>query len=428
LRQSMARQQESEGLKEMILLAMGEGLYRTDLDGIITFMNPSGAAMTGWTVDELVGKPAHRTLHHTRRDGSDFPKTECPLYATFTDGKEHRSDDEIFWRRDGSPFDVALVSTPVFVEGELTGAVVVFSDNSERKLGERRIRETVEQLRELNRQLEEAQNQLLQSEKMASIGQLAAGVAHEINNPVGFVNSNLGTLRKYSEQMLALIAVYQSAESQLTDSELLARLAELKEALDIEFLQEDLPALIRESEEGLGRVKKIVQDLKDFSHVNESEWLLADLNAGLESTLNVVWNEVKYKANVVKQYGQIPPVECLAAQLNQVFMNLIVNAVHALDESKGMGTLTLATGQQGDEVWVEVRDTGRGMTEEVKRRIFEPFYTTKPVGKGTGLGLSLSFSILQKHHGRFDVESVVGEGSRFRVWVPVKRPGGESVS
>lgn len=421
LRQSMARQQESEGLKEMILLAMGEGLYRTDIEGSITFMNPSGAAMTGWTADALVGMPAHLTLHHTRRDGAPFPKSECPLYATFTDGEEHRSDDEVFWRRDGTPFDVALVSTPVVVDGQLVGAVVVFSDISERKQGERRINETVEQLRELNHQLEEAQNQLLQSEKMASIGQLAAGVAHEINNPVGFVNSNLGTLRKYSEQMLELIALYRSAESHVTDTELLARIADLKQALDLDFLNDDLPALIRESEDGLGRVKKIVQDLKDFSHVNESEWLFADLNAGLESTLNVVWNEVKYKANVVKKYGQIPPVECLAAQLNQVFMNLIVNAVHAFDESKGMGTLTLATGQQGDEVWVEVRDTGRGMSEEVKRRIFEPFFTTKPVGKGTGLGLSLSFSILQKHHGRFEVESLVGEGSCFRVWVPVKR-------
>ncbi|HET6720416.1 MAG TPA: ATP-binding protein [Rhodocyclaceae bacterium] len=269
--------------------------------------------------------------------------------------------------------------------------------------------------------LEEAQNQLLQSEKMASIGQLAAGVAHEINNPVGFVNSNLGTLRKYTTQMLQLIAAYQAAEKQISDPVLLAEIAQLKQALDLEFLQDDLPELIKESEDGLLRVKKIVQDLKDFSHVNESEWQLADLNAGLDSTLNVVWNEVKYKAKVVKQYGQLPPVECLAAQLNQVFMNLIVNAVQALDESQGMGTLTLSTGAAGDRVWVEVADTGKGISEELKKRIFEPFFTTKPIGKGTGLGLSLSFSIVQKHHGRIEVESVPGQGSRFRVWVPVKR-------
>jgi signal transduction histidine kinase len=169
-------------------------------------------------------------------------------------------------------------------------------------------------------------------------------------------------------------------------------------------------------------VKKIVQDLKNFSHVDESEWQFADLNAGLESTLNVVWNEVKYKANVVKHRGQIPEVECLAAQLNQVFMNLIVNAVQALDTAQGMGTLTLSSGTEGDGVWVSVQDTGKGMSDDVRRRIFEPFYTTKPVGKGTGLGLSLSFSIIQKHHGRIEVESTPGVGTTFRVWVPVRHP------
>ncbi|WP_295505598.1 ATP-binding protein [Accumulibacter sp.] len=269
--------------------------------------------------------------------------------------------------------------------------------------------------------LEAAQNQLLQSEKMASIGQLAAGVAHEINNPIGFVNSNLQTLKKYCEQMLQLISTYEPTEAQITDSGLLSRISNLKQALDIEFLQEDLPALIKESEEGLVRIKKIVEDLKDFSHVNESEWQYADINAGLDSTLNVVWNEVKYKATVDKHYGELPAIECLAAQLNQVFMNLIVNAVQALDESKGMGTITLSTGHQDEWVWVEVRDNGRGMSDETRRRVFEPFFTTKPVGKGTGLGMSVSYNIVQKHHGRIELTTAPDEGSCFRVWVPVKQ-------
>ncbi|WP_291994468.1 ATP-binding protein [Candidatus Accumulibacter sp. ACC003] len=270
--------------------------------------------------------------------------------------------------------------------------------------------------------LEAAQNQLLQSEKMASIGQLAAGVAHEINNPVGFVNSNLQSLKKYCEQMLHLITTYQAAEAQIADSELLARIAGLKQTLDIDFLQEDLPELIRESEDGLLRIKKIVEDLKDFSHVDESEWQYADLNAGLDSTLNVVWSEVKYKATVDKNYGQLPAVECLAAQLNQVFMNLIVNAAQAVDESRGMGSVTLSTGHQDEWVWVEVRDNGCGMSEDVKRRIFEPFFTTKPVGKGTGLGMSVSYNIVEKHHGRIEIDSHPGQGSRFRVWLPVSQP------
>ncbi|HRD92679.1 MAG TPA: ATP-binding protein [Accumulibacter sp.] len=275
--------------------------------------------------------------------------------------------------------------------------------------------------RELIGKLEAAQNQLLQSEKMASIGQLAAGVAHEINNPVGFVNSNLQSLKRYCEQMLHLIATYQSAEAQISDAALLSTITALKQALDIEFLQEDLPALIKESEDGLVRIKKIVEDLKDFSHVDESDWQHADLNAGLDSTLNVVWNEVKYKARVEKNYGKLPTVECLAAQLNQVFMNLIINAAQSLDQAKGMGTITLSTGHQDDWVWVEVQDTGRGMSEDVKRRIFEPFFTTKPVGQGTGLGMSVSYNIVQKHHGRIELDSTPGQGTRFRVWVPVRQ-------
>jgi len=269
--------------------------------------------------------------------------------------------------------------------------------------------------------LEAAQNQLLQSEKMASIGQLAAGIAHEINNPVGFVNSNLQTLKKYCQQMLGLIAAYQPAEARIDNPAMLAEISRIKQALDIEFLQEDLPALIKESEDGLFRIKKIVEDLKDFSHVNESDWQYADLNAGLDSTLNVVWNEVKYKATVDKNYGQLPAVECLAAQLNQVFMNLIINAVQAIDESRGMGTIALSTGHQDAWVWVEVKDSGQGMSEEVQKRIFEPFFTTKPVGKGTGLGMSVSYNIVQKHHGRIDLDSLPGAGTRFRIWLPVSQ-------
>ncbi|WP_374682784.1 ATP-binding protein [Accumulibacter sp.] len=269
--------------------------------------------------------------------------------------------------------------------------------------------------------LETAQNQLLQSEKMASIGQLAAGVAHEINNPVGFVNSNLQTLKKYCQQMLQLITAYQGAETHIADVELRREISALTQAMDVDFVQEDLPELIKESEDGLVRIKKIVADLKDFSHVDQTDWQYADLNAGLDATLNVVWNEVKYKATVTKRYGVLPPVECLAAQLNQVFMNLIINAVQALDESKGMGTITLSTGHQDDWVWVEVQDNGLGMNEETRKRLFEPFFTTKPVGKGTGLGMSVSYNIVQKHHGRIEVHSVPGEGTRFRVWVPERQ-------
>lgn len=270
----------------------------------------------------------------------------------------------------------------------------------------------------LIKKLDEAQNQLLQSEKMASIGQLAAGVAHEINNPVGFISSNVTTLEQYLKDLFQILDAYELAESR-TEGEACAEARSLKERLDYAYLKEDVVNLINETRDGLGRVKKIVQDLKDFSHVDEAEWQLADLHKGLDSTLNVVNNEIKYKAVVVKEYGDLPQVECLPFQLNQVFMNLLVNAAHAIAER---GTITLRTGRAGDDVWVEIADTGSGIAPENLKRIFEPFFTTKPVGKGTGLGLSLVYGIMQKHHGDIQVESEPGKGTTFRITLPVAQP------
>jgi signal transduction histidine kinase len=262
--------------------------------------------------------------------------------------------------------------------------------------------------------LEQAQNQLLQSEKMASIGQLAAGVAHEINNPVGFVNSNLGSLQIYAKDLLRLLAAYERAEANLTDS---ARqeIDRLKAELDVAYLREDIGNLLKESSDGLQRVKRIVQDLKDFSHVGETERNWANLEQGLDSTLNVVWNELKYKAEIVKEYGNIPEIECFPSQLNQVFLNLLMNAAQAIENS---GRITVRTGQFEEAVWVEVEDTGTGIEPEHLSRVFEPFFTTKPVGKGTGLGLSLAYGIVQKHGGRIEVRSEPGQGSVFRVVLP----------
>ncbi|MDO9068080.1 MAG: ATP-binding protein [Deltaproteobacteria bacterium] len=276
-----------------------------------------------------------------------------------------------------------------------------------------------DEVRSVNKRLEDAQNQLLQSEKMASIGQLAAGVAHEINNPVGYINSNLGTLQKYLRDLFDMLAAYEQAEPLLADhAEVLRNIGALKEKLDIGYLKEDVFALMGESQEGIARVKKIVQDLKDFSHVDEAEWQWTDIHKGIDSTLNIVWNEIKYKAEVIKEYGSLPEVECLPSQLNQVFMNMLVNAAHAIEER---GTITLRSGVEGEEVWVEFADTGKGIPPENLNRIFDPFFTTKPVGKGTGLGLSLSYSIVQKHHGRIVVSSEVGKGTTFRIWLPVSQ-------
>ena len=267
--------------------------------------------------------------------------------------------------------------------------------------------------------LQEAQAQLLQSEKMASIGQLAAGVAHEINNPIGYVYSNLGSLDKYMQDIFSVLEAFEAAEGEFpSNSESLARIKAHKESLDLPFLKEDILALMAESKEGITRVKKIVQDLKDFSHVDEAEWQWSDLHHGLDSTLNIVWNELKYKIEVVKEYGDLPEVECIPSQLNQVFMNLLVNAGHAIESQ---GTITIRTGQEGEQVWVEIADNGKGIEAEHLKRIFEPFFTTKPIGKGTGLGLSLSYGIVTNHHGHIQVESTPGLGTSFRVWLPIRQ-------
>ncbi|MEJ5999363.1 ATP-binding protein [Paucibacter soli] len=319
----------------------------------------------------------------------------------------------------GNKIWVQLIAYVADPNAPTAGTWWLMQDRTDVKRVQGELQRNFERIKETNARLEEAQNQLLQSEKMASIGQLAAGVAHEINNPIGFVSSNLSTLRRYVESMFSLLDYYAKLDLSQQPPTVSKELAALRQQVDMDFIAEDLPQLLSESDDGLVRVKKIVQDLKDFSRVDQSDWQEADINAGLESTLNVVMNEVKYKAEVRKHYGELPAVRCLAAQLNQVFMNLIVNAAHAIAER---GVITLTTRVDGESVCISVCDTGCGMSEETRRRIFEPFYTTKPVGQGTGLGLSLSFSIVQKHGGRIEVESTQGQGSCFHVWIPIQGP------
>ncbi len=269
------------------------------------------------------------------------------------------------------------------------------------------------------KQVERSQSQLLQSEKMAAVGQLAAGVAHEINNPVGFVSSNIGTLGTYVQRLLEVLDAYGGLQAERGSAASQARLASVLATADLDYLREDVVALIKESQDGLNRVKRIVSDLKDFSHVDEAQWQLADLNAGLESTLNVVWSELKYKAQIVRHLGELPPVPCIAAQINQVFLNLLVNAGQAIESQ---GTITLTTRVEGDQAVVEIADTGHGIPPDTLSRIFEPFYTTKPVGKGTGLGLSIAWDIVAKHEGRLSARSKPGEGTCFELRLPLHNP------
>jgi signal transduction histidine kinase len=277
-----------------------------------------------------------------------------------------------------------------------------------------------QELTELNLKLSRAQEQLLQSEKLASIGQLAAGVAHEINNPISFVFSNFGTLQTYVADLLRVLVQYERAEQFIADPEVVSQIAALRKQVDLDFLMDDVPILMSESREGIERVRKIVQDLKDFSRVDANqEWQWVNLHQGIDSTLNIVNNEVKYKADIVKEYGDIPEVECLPSQINQVIMNIVVNGAQAISGPRGR--ITIRTGAGDGHVWIEIADTGAGIPKAIQSRIFDPFFTTKPIGSGTGLGLSLSYGIIQKHGGRIDVQSEQGVGTVFRIELPIRQ-------
>lgn len=268
--------------------------------------------------------------------------------------------------------------------------------------------------------------QLLQSEKMASIGQLAAGVAHEINNPTGFVSSNLKTLSDYQNDISTLIKEYRSLSADLKEtmataeypvpiSEQLKRIADLEAEVDIDFVLNDISDLVKESQEGTERIKKIVLDLKDFAHPGEQKLKYADINRNLDSTLNVVWNELKYKATVTKDYGDLPEVQCYPQQLNQVFVNLLVNGAQAIEKQ---GEINITTRALDGKVEIKISDTGSGIPEGNLSKIFDPFFTTKEVGKGTGLGLNVAYNIIKKHKGVIDVESTLGKGTTFTIRIP----------
>ncbi len=284
-----------------------------------------------------------------------------------------------------------------------------------------RLTETLEQEKQQQQQLilklEQAQNQLLQSEKMAAIGQLAAGVAHEINNPVGFIFSNLQSLADYSSKMLKAIEVLGKMVDKTAQPSLTNLKTDLYQRLNLAFLLQDCPELINESLDGARRVMEIVKSLKDFSHVDSQDWQLADVSTGLDSTLRILQNELKYKAEVIKNYQpNLPQLYCQAMQLNQVFMNLLVNAAQAME---GFGRITIDLYQQEEDLLVKICDSGKGIAPEHLKRIFEPFFTTKAVGEGTGLGLSLSYSIIHRHQGSLQVESEVGKGSCFTIRLPL---------
>jgi two-component system, NtrC family, sensor kinase len=312
-------------------------------------------------------------------------------------------------------------AVPIYDEqGGLIAALETLQDITDQMHAEEALQQKNLALLDAYTELKNAQSQILHQEKMASIGQLAAGVAHEINNPMGFIMSNLNTLEKYIDKISEFVKIQSTVIKELGEGSQQVgnwdHIEEKKRSLKIDYIMEDITNLIKESHDGAERVKKIVQDLKSFSRVDEAEYKLADINSGLESTINIVWNELKYKSTLRRKYGDIPLTKCKPGQLNQVFLNLLVNASHAIEHN---GEIKVQTWHEKGCIQIAITDTGSGIPEDIRSRIFEPFFTTKEVGKGTGLGLSIAYDIIKKHHGEIKVESTVGKGTTFTISIPV---------
>lgn len=407
----------AEGKFRCLADTMPAALFVHQGDKLI-YANAAAGRMLGVTRDELLAMSFWEIV----------PEAEQEVWlqrgqARLSGAEEPSVHEYVLVARDGTEHCCQCHAALIDYDGQ-PAVLLSATDISDLKRTEQALHRAHDELEmrvsQRTAELARTQAQLLQSDKLASIGQLAAGVAHEINNPIGYVQSNLATLARYLEDVFRAFDAYADIEQRCAARpELAGELNAVRDSADLEFLAADIPQLLKQSAEGINRVRKIVADLKDFSRSDASaDWEWADLHACLESTLNIAHNELKYCAQVKREYGQLPPVRCLPSQLNQVFLNLLVNAGHAIERPPG--TITIRTGCRDEQAWIEIRDTGKGMSAETQAKIFDPFFTTKPIGQGTGLGLSLAYGVIEKHHGRIEVESALGVGSVFRVVIPLE--------
>ncbi len=410
-----------------------EGIFQSTPEGRFISINPALARMAGYaSPEEMI-----ETVNNLGEEIYAYREDRERLIEKLKTKGNVNNFEVIHKGKDGNLFWVSMnVRAIKDTNGNILHFEGTLEDITEHKLAEERLQSVLSQLEEKNSELREAYEELkesqkktIQSEKMASIGQLAAGVAHEINNPTGFVISNLSSLQKYTERLREFYDIQERALEELAGSDgkdretILERIRANKRSLKIDYILEDLESLVRESLEGADRVKKIVQDLKSFSRVDDAAYTMADIHAVLETTLNIVWNELKYKAKLKREYGEIPPIRCNPGQLSQVFMNILVNAAQAIEQ---YGEITIKTWRDSNHVFVSISDTGPGISEDNMKKLFDPFFTTKEVGKGTGLGLSISYDIITKHNGEIIVSSEPGEGTTMTVKIPIEEVDNES--
>jgi PAS domain S-box-containing protein len=399
------RIRDLESYNQNIIQNLNSALLVVDLDGRIVFSNPPAEEILGESAEALRGRLIWPWF-------ADIPKDEIHVARTLETGERFKGFESTLTRVDGTAVPIGISSAPVTDgAGNKLGAVAVFSDLTEIKLLQRKV---------------------LQTEKMASIGQLAAGVAHEINNPMGFIHANLFQMAEYLADLGRLwdeVGALQNAVAggDLADIERRsADLAVASKECDVDFVLSDFAKAIRESQEGSERIRHIVNDLRNFSHRDSEHPVLADVNQFLDSTVGIVWPMMKHLVVLEKEYRDLPRVYCYPMQLQQVFMNLLVNAYQAIEERIGSsgetGSIWLGTEPRSGGVAIIVKDSGVGIAAENLDRIFDPFFTTKKVGMGTGLGLSTCFNIVERHGGSLVAESQPGIETVFTVWLPSSEP------
>ncbi|MBN1470504.1 MAG: PAS domain S-box protein [Syntrophaceae bacterium] len=433
------RKKNQEAIREqmekyrVLLKDIRDAYFEVDILGNFTIVNSAMCNALGYGPEELIGEKYWKLMD--REVGKVLQQAVEDL---------HKNDqtinllDMIAFKKDGTKVIYeAMVSVIRETDGIVIGFRGVGRDVTQRRKMEAELKKNQEELIKKNKELDKnrkdielaliklekaheelkaSQLKILQQEKMASIGQLAAGVAHELNNPMSFISSNLNTLNKYVTRLIDFIRVQSEAVVAVQDASALYNVDKKREEVKLDHILEDAKVLLKESLDGAERVKKIVHELNSFSRMDEEEYKKANMNECIESALTIVWNELKYKSTLEKNYGSLPPVMCYPRQMNQVFVNLLVNAVNSIHEK---GIISIKTWHENDSVWIEVSDTGAGIPRENLMKIFEPFFTTKEAGKGTGLGLSITYEIVQRHRGDITVKSDVGKGTTFTIRIPV---------
>ncbi len=410
---------QKEAQYRSIFEAVSDGMFIHDLDtGKLVEVNPASCRISGYSYDELMVTPPidliHPDYHHYFANAIETIKSGQPFYCQVVDV-----------RKDGTLYDVEVTGSICMYNGE-PHALAVIRDITGRKQAEAQLKQQALDLENALRELQQTQGQLIHSEKMSSLGQMVAGVAHEINNPVNFIHGNLIPATEYTQDLLRLLELYQQHYPHPPEE-----IEEEIDTIDLDFIKEDIIKLLNSMRVGTQRIREIVLSLRNFSRLDEAEFKQVDIHEGIDSTLMILQNRLKAKSNhpeikVVKGYNPLPVIECYPGQLNQVFMNIISNAIDALEEQIEKKSLTNPEIRIYTEVIAEkvatikIRDNGSGIPPEIVAKLFDPFFTTKAVGKGTGLGLSISYQIVvDKHHGKLSCDSTPGEGTEFVIEIPI---------